>query len=101
MRRDSGTPFSFLSLVSLWRAGCIVFLRRCSTRRTTMTQAVTLEIVWRNPRPPQRRQRWEQVTRDSATGHYLLQELISTQWDRSGLRHRAWKYFAVVEPPSG
>lgn len=43
-----------------------------------MTQTVALEIVWRNPKPPQRRQRWEQVTRDSATGHYLLQELIST-----------------------
>jgi hypothetical protein len=43
-----------------------------------MTQTVAIEIVWRNPKPPQRRQRWEQVTRGSATGHYLLQELIST-----------------------
>src|SRR5215469_17972999 len=76
MRRDSETPFSFLSAVSLWRAGCIVFLRRCSTRRTTMTQTVAVEIVWRNPKPPQRRQRW--VMRNSASGHYLLQELIST-----------------------
>jgi hypothetical protein len=45
--------------------------------RTTMTQIVPLEIVWRNPKPPTRRQRWE-ITQDSATGHYLVQELIST-----------------------
>ena len=44
-----------------------------------MTQTVALEIIWRNPKPPQRRQRWEQVTRNSASRHYLLQELISTQ----------------------
>jgi hypothetical protein len=25
MRRDSDTPFSFLSAASLWQAGCIVF----------------------------------------------------------------------------
>jgi len=43
-----------------------------------MTQTVALEIIWRNPKPPQRQQRWEQVTRNSASGHYLLQELIST-----------------------
>ena len=47
-------------------------------RRTTMMHTAALEIVWRNPKPPQRQQRWEQVTRDSTTGHYLLQELIST-----------------------
>jgi hypothetical protein len=47
-------------------------------RRTTMTQAVPLEIVWRNPKPPTRRQRLEQITQDSATRHYLVQELIST-----------------------
>ena len=41
-----------------------------------MTQTVALEIVWRNPKPPQRWQRWEQVMRNSASGHYLLQELI-------------------------
>ena len=43
-----------------------------------MTQTVALEIVWRNPKPPQRWQRREQVMRNSASGHYFLQELIST-----------------------
>ena len=43
-----------------------------------MKQAVPLEIVWRNPKPPARRQRLEQITQDSARGHYLVQELIST-----------------------
>jgi len=43
-----------------------------------MTQAVPLEIVWRNPNPPKRRQRLEQITQDSAKRHYLVQELIST-----------------------
>ena len=43
-----------------------------------MTQTAALEIVWRNPKAPQRRQRWEQITQDSAAGHYLVQELIST-----------------------
>jgi len=44
-------------------------------RRTTMTQPAALEIVWRNPKPPQRHQRWKQ---DSGTAHYLVQELVST-----------------------
>jgi hypothetical protein len=43
-----------------------------------MTQAAELKVVWRNQKPPQRRQRWEQITLGSATGHYLVQELIST-----------------------
>ena len=43
-----------------------------------MERMATLEIIWRNPKPSQRRQRWEQITQDSATGHYLVQELIST-----------------------
>ena len=43
-----------------------------------MTQTATLEIVWRNPKPPQRRQRWEQITQDSGTAHYMVQELVST-----------------------
>ncbi len=42
-----------------------------------MTQTVALEIVWRNPKPPQRRQRWEQINRGSGTTHYLIQELVS------------------------
>jgi hypothetical protein len=47
-------------------------------RRTTMTQTVALEIVWRNPKPPQRRQCWEQINPDSGATHYLVQELVST-----------------------
>lgn len=47
-------------------------------RRTTMAQTATLEIVWRNPKPPQRRQRWEQIKQTSGTAHYVVQELVST-----------------------
>jgi hypothetical protein len=43
-----------------------------------MEQTAALEIIWRNMKPPQRRRRWEQITQNSATGHYLVQELIST-----------------------
>lgn len=43
-----------------------------------MAQTVSLEIVWRNPKPPQRRQRWEQVKQNSRAAHYLVQELVST-----------------------
>ena len=43
-----------------------------------MTQTVALEIVWRNPKPPQRRQRWEQINQNSETAHYVVQELVST-----------------------
>ena len=43
-----------------------------------MTQAARLKIVWRNPRPPHRQQRWEQTRHDSNTTHYLIQELVST-----------------------
>ena len=42
-----------------------------------MTQQAALEIVWRNPKPPQRHQRWEQIGQDSGTAHYLVQELFS------------------------
>ena len=43
-----------------------------------MTPTAVLEIVWRNPKPSQRRQRWEQIKHDSGTAHYLVQELVST-----------------------
>jgi len=43
-----------------------------------MAQTVGLEIVWRNPKPPQRQQRWEQISQDSGTAHYLVQEFSST-----------------------
>jgi len=43
-----------------------------------MTDTEALEIVWRNPKPPQRRQRWEQINQDSGAAHYLVQELVST-----------------------
>src|SRR5215471_13301783 len=46
-------------------------------RRTTMTQTAALEIVWRNPKPPQRQQRWEQVNLLAGTACYLLEELVS------------------------
>jgi hypothetical protein len=43
-----------------------------------MAQTVALEIVWRNPKPPKRRQRWEHIKRDSGAAHYMVQELVST-----------------------
>ena len=43
-----------------------------------MVQTTTLEIVWRNPQPPQRQQRWEQVEQNSGMAHYVVQELVST-----------------------
>ncbi len=43
-----------------------------------MTQTAALEIVWRNPKPPQRRQRWEQINQNSRTARYLVQEFVST-----------------------
>ena len=43
-----------------------------------MAQSITLEIVWRNPKPPQRQQRWEQIKLNSGTVHYVVQELVST-----------------------
>ena len=43
-----------------------------------MARTETLEIVWRNPKPSQRRQRWEQIKQESGTAHYLVQELVST-----------------------
>ena len=43
-----------------------------------MARMATLEIVWRNPKPPQRRQRWEQINQNSETAHYEVQELVST-----------------------
>jgi hypothetical protein len=44
-----------------------------------MTQTVAVEIVWRNPNPPQRRQRWEQINKDSRTTRYLVQKCVSTR----------------------
>jgi hypothetical protein len=43
-----------------------------------MTQMAALEIVWRNPKPPQRRQGGEHISQDSGTAHYLVRELVST-----------------------
>ena len=43
-----------------------------------MMHTAALDIVWRNPKPPQRQQRWEQIKHDSGTAHYLVQELVST-----------------------
>ena len=43
-----------------------------------MTQTAALEIVWRNPKAPERHQRWEQVTQDSGSTHYLVQEFVCT-----------------------
>jgi hypothetical protein len=42
-----------------------------------MTRMAELEIVWRNPKPSQCRQRWEQINQDSGTAHYLVQEFVS------------------------
>jgi len=44
-----------------------------------MTQTTTtLAIVWRNPKPPQHRRRWEQIKLDSETTQYVVQELVSS-----------------------
>ena len=43
-----------------------------------MAQMAMLEIVWRNPKSPQRRQRWEQINEDSGSIRYLVQELVPT-----------------------
>ena len=36
-----------------------------------------LEIVWRNPDPPHRQQRWEQLTGESQASLYEIQEFVS------------------------
>jgi len=43
-----------------------------------MEQTAILKIVWRNPRPPYRRHRWEQTNHDSTSAQYLIRELVST-----------------------
>ena len=43
-----------------------------------MTKLANLEIVWRNPEPPQRHQRWEQINLVSGMALYLVQESVST-----------------------
>jgi hypothetical protein len=43
-----------------------------------MTQTANLEIVWRNPKPPQRQQRWEQINLVSGISLYLVQESVVT-----------------------
>ena len=60
-----------------------------------MAQTANLEIVWRNPKPPQRRQRWEQIKQDSGTAHYLVQELVST------LDGSFWSAMSSLEIVSG
>jgi len=37
-----------------------------------------LEIIWRNPRPVQRRQRWEALVAGSRSSLYVIQEFLST-----------------------
>jgi len=43
-----------------------------------MAKAAELEIIWRNPKPTQRKQRWEQIETASGAAHYQIKELIST-----------------------
>ena len=43
-----------------------------------MEGTAALEIVWRNPKPRLHRQRWEQLTQESTTARYLVQEYVST-----------------------
>jgi len=43
-----------------------------------MGQTANLKIVWRNPKPSQRQQRWEHIKQESGTAHYMVQELVST-----------------------
>jgi hypothetical protein len=37
-----------------------------------------LEIVWRNPEPRRRHQRWEQIKKESGSTIYLIQEFVSS-----------------------
>jgi hypothetical protein len=43
-----------------------------------MKRTGALQIAWRNPKPPQRQRRWEQINQDSRRAHYLVQEYVST-----------------------
>ena len=43
-----------------------------------MEQIAAIEIIWRNPKPPQRRQRWEPINQDSGAARYLVQEFVCT-----------------------
>jgi len=41
-----------------------------------MTQTVGLGIIWRNPKPPHRQQRWQRINRVSGAARYMVQELV-------------------------
>jgi hypothetical protein len=43
-----------------------------------MRKKTKFDIIWRNPEPPHRHQRWEQINRDSQTARYLVEEFSST-----------------------
>jgi hypothetical protein len=47
-------------------------------RRSAIMQTAAIEIIWRNPQPPQRQRRWEQIHGKSGSALYLVQELVST-----------------------
>jgi hypothetical protein len=48
-----------------------------------MTQKAALEIVWRNPKPPQRQQSSELVRRDFSTAEYQVLEFLSNCYRES------------------
>jgi hypothetical protein len=48
-----------------------------------MTLTAELEIVWRNPKPPQRQPRWEQISQDSETAQYQAREYFSNCYRES------------------
>jgi hypothetical protein len=62
--------------------------------KITMTQSLALTIVWRNPKPLQRRQRWEQIKQNSKTARYVIQELVSTS---AGSFWTATSSFEIVQ----
>ena len=49
MWRHSGASSSFLSTLCLWRAGCIVFLRRCSTKENDNDAHLTIRDCLAQP----------------------------------------------------
>lgn len=45
------------------------------------TVSLPLEIVWRNPKPVRRCQRWEAMKENSSSVLYIVQEFLSTGAD--------------------
>jgi len=47
-------------------------------KEAVIIESAKLEIIWRNPQPVRRRQRWEAVEVGSSSSLYIVQEFLST-----------------------